>query len=404
MDEKTMRVREAERKFLRWTWWGFPAAGLVVAMLTGGGFWAWVDGAVPGLNWRQALTVRGAVLAGAALAAVGAWRVLLKRTWQGWVVALVMAAGFAGAESVVRIPAVQTAFWLATRARLDVDGPNFMSEVCYIRLEEATGRVAEAGAVVLSGTSQMLCGVDELELGKILAPTAVIRREVSGMGPQNMLAAWEWIPFLRGDRSVQVRSEMDFTDQVEWRTSWYRPFLTWGTFPWLMRNAGARTCWRHWDEIPDCAMAATLEGWRMRDGWREIILNPWGRMKEGDETAKPSKPTAPVQLPPLVWSDWEWRAFVDEAERLKAAGVELWVFEGNVHPVLRDERRAEIRVEFERRMEEGVAKGLWRFVGEEELDAGIDAGDWRDMTHVNAEGREKLTRAMGRVLGGRREL
>ena len=383
---------------MRWAWWVFPVAGLAVAMLTGGGFWAWVDGEMPWLDWRQAWTMRGAVLAFAALAAVGAWRVCLRRTWPGWVVALVAMAGFAGAEWVVRVPALQTAFWLATRARLDVHGPNFMSEVCYIRLEEAAGREAEAGAVILSGTSQMLCGVDELELGRMLAPTAVIRREVSGMGPQNMLSAWSWIPFQRGDRSVQVRSEMDFTDQAEWRTAWYRPFLTWRTLPWLMQNAGTITCWRHWDELPDCAMAATLEGWRMRDGWREIVLHPWRRVPEAGEEAEKEKDGASVKIPALVWSDWEWRAFADEAERLKEMGVELWVFEGDVNPVLHNERRTEMRAEFERRMAEGVEKGLWRFVREEKLNADIQAEDWRDMTHVNAVGREKLTRAMGRVL------
>jgi hypothetical protein len=89
---------------------------------------------------------------------------------------------------------------------------------------------------------------------------------------------------------------------------------------------------------------------------------------------------------------------VEEAERLKEMGVELVVFEGDVNPVLHNAQRAEMRREFERRMEAGVAKGLWRFVGEEELAAGIGAEDWRDMTHVNVVGREKLTRAIGRVL------
>ena len=401
MDEVTMRVREAERKFLRWGWWAFPAVGVTAAMLTGGGFWAWVDGGTPWLDWRQAFTARGAVLAVAGLAAVGVWRALVGRRWPGWVVALVVALGFAGTECTVRIPAAQTAFWLATRARQDANGPNFMSEVCYIRLDEAAGRTADAGAVILSGTSQMLCGVDELALGRMLAPTPVIRREVSGMGPQNMLAAWSWIPFWRGDRSVQVRSEMDFTDQAEWRTAWYRPFLTWRTLPWLVKNAGPVTCWRHRDEMADCALAATLEGWRMRDGWREIVLHPWKRVQEMKGAEDPEETAATLKMPALVWSDWEWRAFVDEAERLKEMGVELWVFEGDVNPVLHNARRTQMRMEFEKRMADGVKKGLWKFVGEAKLDAGIEAEDWRDMTHVNATGREKLTRAIGRVLGGR---
>jgi hypothetical protein len=49
-------------------------------------------------------------------------------------------------------------------------------------------------------------------------------------------------------------------------------------------------------------------------------------------------------------------------------------------------------------MKSGAAAGKWRFIPREELEAGIGEEDWRDMTHVNAAGREKLTRAMGRVL------
>ena len=396
MDEMTMRVREVERRFLRWTWWVFPAAGLVVAMLTGGGFWAWVDGEMPWLDWRQALTARGAVLAFAALAAVGAWRALLRRTWSGWVVALVVASGFAAAECAVRIPPVQTAFWLAVRARHDVLHGWFTSDTCYVRLEEAAGRTGQAPAVILSGTSQVTCGVDEHELGRMLTPTPVIRRVVSGMTPQHMLAAWNWIPFRAGDRCVQMRSEMDFTNQAEWRASWYRPFLTWRTLPWLMRTAGMAICLRHWNELPDCAAAATLEGWRMRDGWREIVFHPWWRVQEESESEE--KTAVSGNLPALVWMDGEGRSFVAEAEWLKNAGVELVVVEGDVNPVLHNEQRAEMRAEFERRMTEGVEKGLWRFVGEEELDAGIEADDWADMVHVNMVGREKLTRAIGRIL------
>jgi hypothetical protein len=315
-------------------------------------------------------------------------------------VVLVVALGFVGAECVVRIRLAQTAFWLAVQARLAAQETYFMREVCYIRLEEAAGRTAEAGAVILSGTSQMLCGVDELELGRMLAPTGVIRREVSGMGPQCMMSAWSWIPFRRGDKSVQVRSEMDFTNQAEWRTAWYRPYLTWRTLPWLVHSAGGGICWPRWREVVDCAMAASLEGWRMRDGWREIAMNPWRRVKGAVAEAKPDTADVVAANAPLMWCEWEWRAFVEEAERLKEMGVELVVFEGDVNPVLHDARRAEMRAEFERRMAEGAEKGLWRFVGEVAWGTGGEAGDWRDMTHVNAVGREKMTRAMGRVLKG----
>lgn len=396
MDQATRSVREAERKFLKWGWWVFPLAGIVLAMLTGGGFWAWVDGQMPWLDWRQACTLRGAVMAVAGMMLALLWRMLLWRDWPAWVLALSGVLGFVCAEYAMRISPAQTAFWLATRARLDVQGPNFMSEVCYIRLEEAAGRTAKNGAVILSGTSQMLCGVDELELRRLLDPVPVIRREVSGMVPQKMLAAWSWIPFRRGDRSVQMRSEMDFTNQTQWRTAWYRPFLTWQTLPWLVRNAGGRVCWQRWRELLDCALAASLEGWRMRDGWREIAMNPWRRVN-GGAVAQPDKSDVVATEAPLEWCEWEWQAFVEEAEHLKDMGVELVVVEGDVNPVLHDARRAEMRREFERRMTTGVEQGLWKFVGEEELGAGIEAKDWKDMTHVNATGRVKLTKAIARV-------
>ena len=220
------------------------------------------------------------------------------------------------------------------------------------------------------------------------------------MVPQKMLAVWPWIPFRRGDRNVQMRSEMDFTNQSAWRPAWYRPFLTWKTFPWLVRNAGGGVCWPRWREVVDCAMAASLEGWRMRDGWREIAMNPWRRPKGGVAAAKPEASDVAAANAPLTWCEWEWQAFVEGAERMKEMGVELVVLEGDVNPVLHDAQRAELRREFERRMAEGEEKGLWRFVGEEELGSGIEAEDWRDMTHVNGVGKEKLTRAGARVLGG----
>ena len=399
MDKATMRVRETERKFLKWGWWIFPIVGVGVAMLTGGGFWVWVDGGRPWFDWRQAFSGRGVVLAGAGLALAGTWRVLLGRKWPVWVVGFTVALGFTVAECAVRIPTVQTVFWLATRARLDSSAAWFLSDVCYIRLEEAAGRTAKGECVILSGTSQMTCGVDELELGRKLAPVPVVRREVSGMVPQKMMAAWDWIPFRRGDRNLQMRSEFDFTNQAAWRTAWFRPFLTWNTLPWLVRNVGGGVCWPRWREMVDCALAASFEGWRMRDGWREIAMNPWRRSKGVAVSTKPSAEDIASAHAPLEWCDWEWRAFVEEAERMKEMGVELVVVEGNVNPVLHNARRLEMRQEFERRMTAGMEKGLWRFVREEELGAGIEADDWRDMTHVNAEGRAKLTKAIGQILG-----
>lgn len=398
MDDSEMSVRTAERLFLRRWGWVFPVAGLLVAMLTGGGFWAWVDSERPCLDWRQLFTWRAAVLGGAGAAFWWVWAVLVPKRCRGWVPVLLAVLGFSVVEIALRIPALQTAFWLATRARLDIHGPNFMSEVCYVRLEEAAGRTADSPAVILTGTSQMLCGVDELELGRVLAPIPVIRREVSGMVPQNMLAMWPWIPFRRGDRCVQLRSEMDFTNQSEFRASWFRPFLTWRSLPMVLENAGRAVCRQHWREVADCAMAASLEGWRMRDGWREIALAFWKRnekiLPENDGEARKEDEGGK----PLIWAEREWRAFEKTAELLQGAGIEFWVFEGDVNPVLYNAERMSLRAEVERRMMAGAAEGKWRFVPLAAQGTGIGPEDWADMVHLNQEGRAKLTRAMGQKL------
>ncbi len=397
MEDLEMSVREVERQFLRWWGWMFPAAGLLVAMLTGGGFWAWVDCERPWLDWRQLFTWRAAVLGGAGAAFWGAWAALVSKRCRRWVAVVLAVLGVGASEVVTRMSVPQTAFWLAVRARKDALYGWFTSEMCYVRLEEAAGTAPRDSAVILVGTSQMTCGVDERELGRMLAPTPVIRRAVSGLGPQNMLAMWPWIPFRPGDRCVQLRSEMDFTNQGEFRSAWYRPFLTWKSLSMVLGNAGREVCMRHWREVVDCAMAASMEGWRMRDGWREIVLNFWerseivrpgsGKSREWDEANKP-----------LVWAEWEWRAFEKAAELLRAAGVEFWVFEGDVNPVLHNTERMTVRAEVERRMAEGASEGKWRFVPLGEQRAGIGAEDWADMVHLNQMGRDKLTRAIGRRL------
>lgn len=42
------------------------------------------------------------------------------------------------------------------------------------------------------------------------------------------------------------------------------------------------------------------------------------------------------------------------------------------------------------RMAKDAAVGLWRFVGEEELTAGIVPDDWGDLAPLNEEGRGKM--------------
>jgi hypothetical protein len=390
MDGTTLRVREAERRFLRRGWWIFPAAGLVAAMLTGGGFWAWVSGNRPWLDWRQLLTARAAVLALAGLAVPAVWRILLKRKWPGWAVALAVAAGFACAEAAVRIPAAQTAFWLAARSR------GYLPEVCYVRLDEAAGRNDDGPGILLAGSSQMIFGVDETLLRELLSPTPVVRRAIAGMWPQSMLAMWGRFPFRRGDVCVQIRSAFDFLGKPEFDADWFRPVASMAGAGGVLRTAGAGIVARHAGKTVDFLLAASLEGWRMRDGMRALAMQ-WMREPGRDGGTAVSRGKRPA-WESETWDEWQWRAFAEGARRMKSAGVSFQVFEGDVNPSLRDEAWKGKRREWLARMEAGEREGLWHLVGLEEQDAGLAPGEWVDATHVNAVGREKLTRAMGRIL------
>ena len=394
MDEMTMRVREVERKFLRYAWWAFPAAGLIVAMLTGGGFWAWVDGEMPWLDWRQALTMRGAVLACAALVAVGVWRVLLRRTFPGWFVALVVATGFAVAECAVRIPAAQTAFWLAAGGR------GYWPEAGTIRLEEAAGRGEDMPGIILAGSSQMRFGVDDELLRKLIPSVPVVRRVIGGMWSQSMLAMWGRFSFRPGDLCVQIRSPFDFLGKSEFDADWFRPVASMEGAGMVLRTAGWRIGFRNGGKVVDYLLATSLEGWRMRDGMRKIVvrfLGKEGGSGGGSGIHKGRRPS----WGEATWSEWQWRAFVEGARKMRASGIGFLVLEGDINPSLHDAGWNEKREEWLARMKAGEREGLWRFVGLEEQDERLLPGDWSDGTHLNPTGQEKLTRAIGRVLDGR---
>ena len=391
MDELTMRVRVAERKFLRWVWGAFPAAGLAVAMLTGGGFWAWVDGRTPWLDWRQAFTVRGTVLAGAGLAAAGVWWALLGRRWSGWMVALVGLMGFVGVECAMRIPAVQTTFWLAMRARTYSD-EWILKEIVSTQFRKLEGRIENVPGVVICGSSQTI-GMG-IKLAREIAPTPCVRRCSAGLMPLNILQMWQWIPFQKGDICIQYRSEFDFMDQEVLGLSWYRAYDSWKSLPDLIKVLGWKDSAGNWRKLTDHILAATLEGWRLKDAASELCKRWWGLEKNG----KSIPPVWPKPAYRMEWSPWQQRAFERVAEKLQNIGVEMWVFEGDVNPRLHTKTWLARRVQIEQWMHRKSEEGLWRWIGVEEHDAKLDENDWKDELHPNENGTAKMVHSMVRML------
>lgn len=397
-------VRDVERRFLRRWGWCMPVLGILAAGLLGDGFWGWVDSSVPGrwFDWGRAFGPAGLALGVAGLLFAGAWRLLVGRKGGFAVVAPCALAGLLAVECAVRLSTPQAAFWLAVRSRLG-EQP-FMREVCYVRLEEAAGRMDSAPAVVVIGSSQVLNGVDVPALDEALRPERrAIRRAMFGMTPLKALCMRAYFPFRPGDLCATMLSEFDFTNQEEFPADWFRPYASWRTLPDVLSCMGARTCRAHWRQAVDGAMAATWELWRMRDGAREIAFHAVGREAAADAASAGSTSASGAALAaekargPLQRAAAEEKAFVRLTERLQADGVRFVVFEGDVHPAI----QSAFRVAEKRRIRawlQGFGSASFRYVPIDELGLSFDLGDWKDMTHLSSTGRAKFTRAMAATL------
>jgi hypothetical protein len=389
-----MDTRAAERLFLRRFWWGFPLAGWVASLAWGGAFWRWVEGANP-------LPLDGVALAGPLnwLCALGfllipaVWRLLLPVRLPRGAALIGALIAVSLAEGLLRTATLQAPLWLASRSRLEPD-QHFMREVCYVRLEETDGRWNSAPGLVLVGSSQVLCGVDEHLLRDLVRPVPVIRRAVFGLTPLKALSMATYVPYRPGDVCVQYLSEMDFTDQDVFPHSWFRPFASWRTWRLVMTSISFPDRLRHWRRAVDYALGATSETWRARDFIRQIALHFRGARADA------SVLTGAPDLPALVdnaraelhFMPGEQRAFLTYAGWLQQQGVDLLVFEGDVSPALHSASRLRAKQKVRQKFADMAAQGILRYVPMTEQGLNLTADHWGDYTHLNETGRERLTR------------
>ena len=390
--------RAVELAFLRKGWWLFPLLGLLGSFAVGGPFWSWVEGTDPffwhgqtGAGWRAA----SFALAFTAIPAI--WLLGLKVRSPRYAAAGLALLALLAAEILLRAPLAQTPFWLAARARLEPD-QSFMNEVCYVRLEEAAGREAQAPAVILVGSSQMLNGVDEQLLRRLLEPVPVIRRSMYGLTPLKALAMLAYIPLRPGDSCVPYLSEFDFTNQDEFPFAWFRPYASWSTLPEVVRCVSPDIRKQKWRQLVDYALAATFESWRIRDFARQISFQFWRRVPATANVAPAADPalTAAEARGPLRPAPAERRAFEAFAGKLAARQVNLVVFEGEVNPAIHSPARKQAKAEIRAFLAGFAGTGGYRFVSRADQDLALGPECWKDMTHLNATGRELLTRRIAR--------
>lgn len=407
MDQAMMRVRATERKFLKWGWWVFPLAGIVLAMLTGGGFWAWVEGQMPWLDWRQAFTLRGAVMAVAGMMLALLWRMLLWREWAGWMLTLSVVLGFVCAECAMRISPAQTAFWLATEFRIPAKANmSFQHDVCHVRLETAAMQQVQKPAIVVVGSSQVVEGIDPLLLTQLLPECLVVKRAVSSMRPLEALAAQQYIPIRQGDIVVHYLSEFDFTNSDAFPYAWFRPFASWAGWIDVLHATGWKRVLHDWRGGIDFALAATLELWRQRDWTRTGLFHIWSVPREdlvfdGKIPANRSGAWFAGSNRADIGGDFkvsqeQKRAMEKWIAHVAARGASVVVFEGQVNPDWRSLERQVLHDETAAWLTSFSSRGFpVRYV---RMDEDFPEEDWKDHTHLNEQGREKLTREMGNIL------
>lgn len=394
-------VQDLESRFFRrWAWWLSPVLAIAALLLKGDVFWGWVD--VDYATWQpaQLLHLRTCIVAALACVPLVMWRVTRHIALPEPLIWSIAVLGLILFDAAIRLSTAQAPLWLAARARLH-PGQSFMSEVCYVRLEENAGRENQTPSVMLVGSSQMLNGIDARQLREDIAPVPVIRRAMFGMTPLKALAMLSYMPFQNGDTCVQYLSEFDFSNQDAFPASWFRPYASWQTLPQVVRCIGPSATLRNSGRLMDYAMAATWESWRTRDFLHQILLNAWGpsplSQADTDKEADALRAIAEKQEN-IVFSAAEKSAFEQFHAALKTKGVRMLVLEGDVSPKLYTPSRLAAKATTREWLSTFDQPPTYHYIPREEQRMPQNPDLWKDMTHLNAEGRTRLTQMLAEIL------
>lgn len=394
----------AEERFLRRWGWLLPVlgAGLLLALSTHGWSWVALDPALA----RPWLSRAGVVGAGAgALLGLGAW--VLWRVTLAWspgperagvlgmtslaMAVLVLLAG----DAAFRSRAGQEPFWLAVRARLRPGNLDyFIRELASLRLSAMERRDDRPG-LVLTGSSQLLHGVDRGRLQQDVPERAVLRRSLAGLDPLKACGSRAFFSLRRGDVLVLYVGEMDVGANPGLVTDWIRPLASWNGTRDVAAALGpfARTYRR---QLVDLGMASTFETWRGRDYVRHVLYHL--ARPEGGQQATPQADVIRNQqsgyalaAPDQPFNDVHYRALDRLVRYARGRGAHVVVLEGQVNPVLQTPASMALAAQVRDRVERMADALGFHYVPLSRQTPALLADDWQDGTHVNEAGRVKLT-------------
>ena len=340
---------------------------------------------------------------------VGIW---LEHDWdwnlRRWPAApLLGVLGVLGIELALRSFTGQTIFWQAVRSR--AGNQHQAREVSLFREDAAVCRHADTPApgIVLLGSSQIVFGVDTADLARQTGQP-VYRRAMAGLFISELVASQEFSDFHPDNHLVLMLSAFDFGARDNLDANAIRPQATPTGIQHLLAAADWPFRLRYWRTFTDLSLAAKCDLWRSRDYARFLLEHAFSPAhipsslvhqetltKQKNAYGHLGSNPAMVQLCYRALA----RFLADMASKCR----QITVLEGRVNPTYPSPEFAPLAAEVRQFLAQQQQLGHIRFIPLEEQEVDLPVSVWRDMTHVNAIGRKRLTRLFAHCLAAASE-
>ncbi|MCA9079632.1 MAG: hypothetical protein KDA58_03695 [Planctomycetaceae bacterium] len=297
-------------------------------------------------------------------------------------------------------------------AKVRTPNPSFARNTLFWEqreFESRAGTTPPARRIALVGSSQTYQSTD-LDLLASLTNDRWEKNCLAGFGPMQYPWLSDRLLERRPDVVVCWLSEFDFYREESIPTS----RLAWAASPrGVVRLASLLApsqLWRGRGELADLSLAATVPVWRLRDHLRRTALGYWWNVSRpadgaGDQQVVLAESAglagAIENLQENVgrtsFREVNFRSFAMFADRLHEAGIELIVFEGQLHPVAAQSLDPAFHLETRQRLQELASQHYFQYLsGDDVLTLTVD--DFADAYHTNAVGRERWTRFVAQTL------
>lgn len=306
-------------------------------------------------------------------------------------------AVIAGAEGLIRHRLVQGHFWVAVLERMDASDwvMREPAQLHYDNLHPDESPAARRGISVF-GSSQSAVNLDRQVLAEQLG-RPVYRRALAGMLALETCSAQYMLAVPRTGTAVFYMSPMDVAGTTSVRANWMRSLISPQSWRDVVQVLGPDLAWKNRRPLAELAVAAHLRLWAFRDFVRWLIFHLAGRTPAPTQL-RPGESTEPPRQQQFViepaYVEASFRGYGMVLDNLKRRGFDVVVFQGEVNPVFRRQIADSQWRALEERIKTFLQERQTCYVPLGEYRPGIELRDWADNTHMNVEGRRKLTAAV----------